>query len=642
MTTTKQRIEKIKVGLTPKQIVALLIKEGVDRFPSLEAWSVERFQTKQGSLNERAAKMVEDAVTAAMKGQPKDRVEQAIRQGQREAFFLLRLIKRVQENAASNQQANALQALIVIQQVRSLLDQDSLSNDLRKVGNYLMAETAYPVAPDEAAAIEAAFRNAVYPWDEVDQEISMIWVADHFERLGKQRVGKPYREEPDDPEDGRPDVWQFYREANEDAVVMFATDAAYEAWLAGTDYNYNFADVTDVEFAAVADPVEQAVRQLVETKAVAEGRRAYLRDVPISFLSRVGLVDLEWLDGYVAELNEYGGLLLQRGFAFQSWTGDCHALAHYRTIVPGRDPSDESAPDAKAEDLAAVRREAADHLKTFPGRTRVVDGRLFLHVDDYRDWKDRLSKADVVFEDGLSIRSWNAWREANGGELASVRVGRLSADIRHSCFVICEDDSEADEQRLLRKEAIETVGGWRTTKAEIEGQEFIRKRLRNSLYSSLVIGGPEARTRVDEWRGMVQGFLANLYVERAAADWIRDRYFDGQQILFTDTLSDLQTLTGNIERSIEMFNDLVDYRLKVFSGRQLLVGEKPTGGKKDQDAGFRIDPEAIKASIPMLVTKRVEFLVNMAKMELAADLNEWKDVDRLAAKMLPVPEKKPS
>lgn len=642
MATTKGRIEKVQVGLTPKQIAKLLIKELVDTYPSMEGWTMSRVHTKQESLNERAGRMVEEAVSAAMKGQPKDHVEQAIRQGQREVFFLLKLVKRVQETAASDQQANALKALIVMLQVRSLLDQDSLSNDLRKVGNYLMEQTAYPVAPVEGAVIEAAFRNAVYPWNEVQQVICMDWVADHFERLGKQRVGKPYRQEPDDPEDGRPDAWQLYREANEEVAEHFATDAAYEAWLAGTDYNFNVADVTDAEFAAACEPVEQAVRQLVDTKAVVEGRRVYLRDVPISFLSRVGLVDREWLDGYVAELNEYGGLLLQRDFAFQSWTGDQHALAPYRVVGPGSDPSDDSVPDAKAEDLADIRREAAEHLKSFPGRTRVIDDRLYLHVDDYREWSDRLSKVDVVFEDGLSIRSWNAWRDANGGklaELAGVRVGRLDADIRRSCFVICEDEREAEEQRLLRREAMDTVDGWRTTKLEIEGQEFVRRRLRNSLYSSLVIGGPEARTQVDEWRDSVQSLMASLYADQAAVDLIRNRYFDGQQLLFADALETIQRNVDAIERSIEMFNDLVDYRLKVFRGRQLLVGEKPAGGKKDRDGGFRIDPAEIKAGMQPLVLKRVQQIVDLARIELAGDLQEWNEVERLASKLVKAAKK---
>ncbi len=72
-----------------------------------------------------------------------------------------------------------------------------------------------------------------------------------------------------------------------------------------------------------------------------------------------------------------------------------------------------------------------EHLAGFPGRTRVIDERLYLSFADYLKWRGRRNKGDLEsgMRTGLVVSSWNQWVEEHNGRgvvtLAGMHVSKL-------------------------------------------------------------------------------------------------------------------------------------------------------------------------------------------------------------------------
>ena len=62
----------------------------------------------------------------------------------------------------------------------------------------------------------------------------------------------------------------------------------------------------------------------------------------------------------------------------------------------------------------------------FPGRTKLVDERLYLSFQDYMEWKGRRNRGDLKprMGTGLVASAWSHWVEAQGSEgVASLAGG---------------------------------------------------------------------------------------------------------------------------------------------------------------------------------------------------------------------------
>jgi hypothetical protein len=101
--------------------------------------------------------------------------------------------------------------------------------------------------------------------------------------------------------------------------------------------------------------------------------------------------------------------------------------------------------------IASVRRQTKAALVKFTGRTREIDGRGYLHIDDYRAWPGRRVRGELRVLDGILASSWNKWVDRQGGEgqaeLGGSRVRKLNALVELSDFIICSGE---DESRKLR------------------------------------------------------------------------------------------------------------------------------------------------------------------------------------------------
>lgn len=59
-----------------------------------------------------------------------------------------------------------------------------------------------------------------------------------------------------------------------------------------------------------------------------------------------------------------------------------------------------------------------------------IDGRPYLHIEDYRAWAGPNLRGDLQRVEGIMVAFWNHWVDRQGGEgraeLAGVKVGYLN------------------------------------------------------------------------------------------------------------------------------------------------------------------------------------------------------------------------
>jgi hypothetical protein len=103
----------------------------------------------------------------------------------------------------------------------------------------------------------------------------------------------------------------------------------------------------------------------------------------------------------------------------------------------------------------------------------------------------------------------------------------------------------------------------------------------------------------DFWKQMAGPSLTNLYAFRQAIITIRQRYFDGVELLFPDLDRSMVDLTKHTEELITSFNDQVI--------------------KKSEDM---INIEALRQDAVKVAVERVSYIVDMAKAEALDAMGE--------------------
>ncbi len=518
MSHNKRRLDRLECSLNSRQAVLLWLQE-IHQYPSLLEYArslLDRPETGVRLLQLRD--QVERAIQEAMKGRPRGEVEQAVRQAVLDILFLYYLHSHVNQRAALNQPVWDLKLAVLAEQRSGMLrEQDALRNR-RLLAMQLSLEIPYPLDRDTAASVEAAIRHHVTTWQQLEEEIEG-WVLEHLIQQGATELPERsygYRNGKFDP---------AVDKVNQEAIrASFQDEARFEKFKAGQDYSYGLSDVTDEVFNQHYHRMVSALQQLIDSGEVQAGATVHLDTVPMPFLQDAPLLEGVWMDGHVVELAEWGALLRAKGYVGAD-SFDEHPLAWQRFARVDTAESDQ-------DEVKELRRQAARRLVKFPGRTRDIDGRAYLHFEDYCRWRGRKVKGVLraAVQRGFVTASWNAWLDANGGDgvatQAGVPVGRLEVWAEG-----CPYQTPVDE-----------------------ADDYVRRRER--LLDSLInrdSGGKQAE-RVRQWQDWVAQLLAELYLFRQAVASICRRYFDGQEILFPETAEQLGQVVDGLEEMVAMFN----------------------------------------------------------------------------------------
>jgi hypothetical protein len=135
-------------------------------------------------------------------------------------------------------------------------------------------------------------------------------------------------------------------------------------------------------------------------------------------------------------LAEFGAVRADYGFEIVE--DDPHLLAWPSIIAPA----------ASVDDAWVIREQVSKNVSNFGGRRRLIDGRPYVNMSDYRDWSERRLRSDLRCEEGFQIESFNRWTEQSepgAAELAGICVEALYPPFSESDFVAYPDAEDAVE-----------------------------------------------------------------------------------------------------------------------------------------------------------------------------------------------------
>jgi hypothetical protein len=587
MTSSKRRLDKLEVFLTPKQAILLWMEEAhqhdtMEQYvrslkPGPEAaWPLAILPEK-----------VSTAVEQAMKGRTNQEVARRVRQAIRDVLFLFHLHQRVNQKLMEEDRHYWTRALLLSTELDTLRRERFLRDQMTWNWFRVGMELPYPLDPETAAAIDAAKEHYVLTWDLLAEGDDITgWVQDYFVAQGKTALPNgAYSLQ----EEGK---WSPSSPTEEDVRALFGEEGEFQKFLAGEDYEFRLADVPDQEFEARWDSVFQAIKGLVELGDVQEGLVVELPTVPHAFLRDAPLVEGKWLDHYVVALAECGARLEAKGYQLQE-PEDSHPLAWYLVVDP------DTGSEADARVLKKLWQQTEKHLGRFPGRTRDIQGRPYLHFQDYLRWRGRKAKGGLQsgLRRGLVLASWDRWvndNERNGtATLEGVKVSRLSSYLEGCQYHPCRDENEAAEERRRRESFLVTLRGWKPGSRSDD----------------------RYRRRVAWWSEMARDFLCELYSLHQAADGISQRYFDGRHVLFPSKASDFGRLVNCVEELVEGYNE--DFANELGQ----CTSPAPEGLEAANPPRF-IDIAALEEAVAPAARQNTSFLVDMAKAKALDALGE--------------------
>ncbi len=327
-----RRIKKLETesSLTPKQIILLWFQEA-HAFNTIGEY-VRYLKTQPDSAApiDMLTRKVEESVKQTLGRRPREEVDKAVRQAYKDVLFLFFLHQQVNGKLLSENRYYWTRFQLLSKELRFLLREQSRDRQIQ--WNRIRAEMdmPYPLDQEAAAAVEAAKRYHVIPWEvlEEGEDISQ-WVVDSYLAKGKTAL-------PDGAYGLLIGVKPTYLDVPSEAEVkeLFETEEDYQKFLAGEDYSYGLADVPDAEYDAHYEAIVSAIKGVIQPGTIVN-----LPSVPHRFLQEAPLLDGDWIDRYVVELSEWGARLLEKGFVLEE-SGDNHPIAWQRII--GQDDGSEA------------------------------------------------------------------------------------------------------------------------------------------------------------------------------------------------------------------------------------------------------------------------------------------------------------
>jgi hypothetical protein len=572
--TLNRRLDKIEKSLTPKQAVILWLQSTAQYRNMLEYVQYLKDLPASEAPLYKITKKVSQSIREAMKGQPQREVEQAVYRAERDVYFLIDLRNQVNGYVATEERIWNLMFVALEGNLRAIRRENHYQFRLSNLTSLYSHEIPYPVDGETAGAVSAAIRNHVTTWDQLQEDNTLEeWFCQYLLDHGKKEI----------PEgaytwvDGKfkPNVTP---ENEKDVRALFKDDIEFERFKAGEDYTNLWATVKDADYTAHYDQMVSATHKLVDSGKVQKDSIIYMETVPIPFLQCATLVEGEWLDRYVMVLAEAGAMLADTNYQIQE-TNDHHPLAWPRFI-------DERGEEIDRKEIQSLCLRADRHLKKFPGRTKEIDGRTYINFGDYCSWRGRRVKGDLsaFVSEGFLTISWDAWVDSRRGksELAGVPVERMGCYVQEHDYLLCPDGTE---EQLKRRDYFLNITGKKESPKAVEETAF--------------------------WKEMAGTLLLNLHGFRLAVTTIEQRYFDGEEIMFSDVVKSLADLERYTEELITEFN-----------GR---VAKRPEE---------KLDLAFLRTIADKTVTGRVSYLVDMAKAEALDALGENRAAVELVGKHL--------
>ena len=591
MSKNIQRVAKLETGLTPKQAILLWFQEAHGFNTIFEYIHHLKSQPDSAAPIPRLADQVAEAVKQTLKGHPREEIDKAVRQAYKDVLFLFFLHQQVNRKLISEERYFWTQGRFLIAELKSLLREQALGRRMRWNEIRVGIETPYPLDSETAAAVEAAKQHYVMTWELLEKGDDLgQWLLESF--LAKGNTALP---------DGAYGMMSrakhlYSKVPTEDEVRPLFEDAeSFQKFLDGEDYSYGLADVPDAEYDAHYEAIVSAIKSVAKQGIVVD-----MPSVPHQFLQEAPLVNGEWIDGYIVELAEWGARLVEKGLLLEE-SGDYHPMAWKRII------NQEHGSEACAAVSMKLWQQTRKRLAAFPGSTRVIDERQYLNFADYLKWRGRRNKGDLKsgMRRGLVVSSWNQWVESQGGEgvatLAGVASGILDCYLDGYRYRVCRNAGELAEEVSRRESLLESV---QVGKPDSSNDERFRQR-------------------VEHWKISALGFLPEIYILSRAINSISQRYFEGQDPLFSEVSDGFGQLLALVEKLVNIYNEALAGDIE--RSERLLM---ETGDGQNQSP-LTIDLAGLVETVQGSAREQVAFLVDMAKADALDLLGETRQAFEL-------------
>ena len=591
MSKNIQRVAKLETGLTPKQAILLWFQEAHGFNTIFEYIHHLKSQPDSAAPIPRLTDQVAEAVKQTLKGHPREEIDKAVRQAYKDVLFLFFLHQQVNRKLISEERYFWTQGRFLIAELKSLLREQALGRRMRWNEIRVGIETPYPLDSETAAAVEAAKQHYVMTWELLEEGDDLgQWLLESF--LAKGRTALP---------DGVYGMMSgakhlYSKVPTEDEVRPLFEDAeSFQKFLDGEDYSYGLADVPDAEYDAHYEAIVSAIKGVAKQGIVVD-----MPSVPHQFLQEAPLVNGEWIDGYIVELAEWGARLVEKGLLLEE-SGDYHPMAWKRII------NQEHGSEACAAVSMKLWQQTRKRLAAFPGSTRVIDERQYLNFADYLKWRGRRNKGDLKsgMRRGLVVSSWNQWVESQGGEgvatLAGVASGILDCYLDGYRYRVCRNAGELAEEVSRRESLLESV---QVGKPDSSNDERFRQR-------------------VEHWKISALGFLPEIYILSRAINSISQRYFEGQDPLFSEVSDGLGQLLALVEKLVNIYNEALAGDIE--RSERLLI--EP--GEGQNQSPLTIDLAGLVETVQGSAREQVAYLVDMAKADALDLLGETRQAFEL-------------
>ena len=591
MSKNIQRVAKLETGLTPKQAILLWFQEAHGFNTIFEYIHHLKSQPDSAAPIPRLTAQVAEPIKQTLKGQPREDINRAISQAHRDVLFLFFLHQQINGKLATEWRYYWTRLLLLSRELKSLLREQAQDRKMRWSQIRVGMDMPYPLDSETAAAIEAAKSHHVLTWEILEEgdEISQ-WLRESF--LAKGRTALP---------DGAygliSEIKFLYSKVPTDteARALFENAENVQKFLDGEDYSYGLADVPDAEYDEHYEAIVSAIKGVAKQGIVVD-----MPSVPHQFLQEAPLVNGEWIDGYIVELAEWGARLVEKGLLLEE-SGDYHPMAWKRII------NQEHGSEACAAVSMKLWQQTRKRLAAFPGSTRVIDERQYLNFADYLKWRGRRNKGDLKsgMRRGLVVSSWNQWVESQGGEgvatLAGVASGILDCYLDGYRYRVCRNAGELAEEVSRRESLLESV---QVGKPDSSNDERFRQR-------------------VEHWKISALGFLPEIYILSRAINSISQRYFEGQDPLFSEVSDGFGQLLALVEKLVNIYNEALAGDIE--RSERLLI--EP--GEGQNQSPLTIDLAGLVETVQGSAREQVAYLVDMAKADALDLLGETRQAFEL-------------
>ena len=591
MSKNIQRVAKLETGLTPKQAILLWFQEAHGFNTIFEYIHHLKSQPDSAAPIPRLTDQVAEAVKQTLKGHRREEIDKAVRQAYKDVLFLFFLHQQVNRKLISEERYFWTQGRFLIAELKSLLREQALGRRMRWNQIRVGIETPYPLDSETAAAVEAAKQHYVMTWELLEEGDDLgQWLLESFLAKGNTAL-------PDGAYGMMSGAKHLYSKVpTEDEVRPLFEDAeSFQKFLDGEDYSYGLADVPDAEYDEHYEAIVSAIKGVAKQGIVVD-----MPSVPHQFLQEAPLVDGDWIDGYIVELAEWGARLVEKGLLLEE-SGDYHPMAWKRII------NQEHGSEACAAVSMKLWQQTRKRLAAFPGSTRVIDERQYLNFADYLKWRGRRNKGDLKsgMRRGLVVSTWNQWVESQGGEgvatLAGVASGILDCYLDGYRYRVCRNAGELAEEVSRRESLLESV---QVGKPDSSNDERFRQR-------------------IEHWKISALGFLPEIYILSRAINSISQRYFEGQDPLFSEVSDGFGQLLALVEKLVNIYNEALAGDIE--RSERLLI--EP--GEGQNQSPLTIDLAGLVETVQGSAREQVAFLVDMAKADALDLLGETRQAFEL-------------